>query len=260
MTIPQGYTNSFPPNSVCKFNKSLYGFKQANRQWFAKLTNFLLQLGFKQSYVDTSLFTHSTSHSFTTILVYVDDLLLTGNDQFFINTVKTRLHDTFSIKDLGPLHYYLGIEILRNSSGIVMTQRKYALELLKHAHLLDAKPASTPLDPNLKLNPNDGDLLPDPSIYRTLVGKLIYLTISRPNIAFVAQALSQFSHQPRTTHLVALYRVLRYIKLCPGQGLHFPSAIDPQLTTYYDIDWASCTHTRRSVTGYAIFLGTSLIS
>lgn len=145
-------------------------------------------------------------------------------------------------------------------SGLTLTQSKYALELLSHANLLDSKPASTPLDPNIKLTPTTGDLLPDPSKYKTLVGKLIYLTITRPDLAFAAQALSQYSQAPRTSHMQALYRVLRYLKLCPGQGIFFPTLNDLQLTTYCDIDWGSCFHTGRSVSGYAIFLGTSLIS
>jgi hypothetical protein len=110
----------------------------------------------------------------------------------------------FSIKDLGSLHYYLGIEVLRNTTGLTMSQRKYALDLLKHHESLDIKPVATPMDPIIKLNDTDGDLLPDPTLYRTIVGKLIYLTITRPDLSFAAQALSQFSHSPRTSHLKAL--------------------------------------------------------
>ncbi|GKE16797.1 uncharacterized mitochondrial protein-like protein [Tanacetum coccineum] len=116
------------------------------------------------------------------------------------------------------------------------------------------------MDPIAKLNETDGDPLPDPTQYRTIVGKLIYLTLTRPDLSFAAQALSQFSHNPRTPHLAALQRVLRYIKLCPGQGIYFPASNKLELTTYYDSDWASCQTTRRSVSCYAIFLGNSLIS
>ena len=115
------------------------------------------------------------------------------------------------------------------------------------------------MDRVIKLNDTDGYLLLDPSAYRTLVGKLIYLTITRPDLSFDAQALSQFSHSPRSSHYNALIRVLRYIKLCPGEGLFFPANNTAQLTTYCDSDWASCAVTRRSVSGYAVFLGKSLI-
>lgn len=247
MTVPQGCNKSLPPNTVCKLSKSLYGLKQANRQRFEKLTTFLTHLGFKQSYVDTSLFTINHQGSLTAILVYVGDILITGKDTIFIQHIKSQLHNKFSIKDLGHIHYYLGVEILRNSTGLAMSQRKYALDLLKYADTLDLKPVATPMDPIVKLNDKDGDLLPDPTIYRTIVGKLIYLTITRPDLSFAAQALSQFSHCPRTPHFAALQRVLRYIKLCPGQGIFFPAANTMELTTYCDSDWAICATARRSV-------------
>ncbi|GJU11215.1 reverse transcriptase domain-containing protein [Tanacetum coccineum] len=133
-----------------------------------------------------------------------------------------------------------GIEILRNSHGLVMSQRKYALELLKCGDVLHDKPVTIPIDPIVNLNLTDGEPLPDPSHYRTLVGKLIYLTITRPAISFVVQLLSKFSQAPRTTHLKALLKVLRYIKLCPSQGLHFPTHNNLRLTAYCDSDWATC--------------------
>ncbi|GJR91821.1 uncharacterized mitochondrial protein-like protein [Tanacetum coccineum] len=116
------------------------------------------------------------------------------------------------------------------------------------------------MDPIIKLNFTDGEPLSDPSKYRTLVGKLLYLIITRPDLAFAAQALSQFSHAPRTTHYKALIKVLRYIKLCLGQGIFSPANNSLKLTTYYDSDWASCPITKRYVSGYAIFLGNNLIS
>ncbi|GJT65879.1 retrovirus-related pol polyprotein from transposon RE1 [Tanacetum coccineum] len=260
MIVPQGYSKQLPPNTVCKLTKSLYGLKHVNRQWFYKLTTFLSTLGFHQSYADTSLFTLSQGSHFTALLVYVDDILLAGNHQPTITSIKQQLYNQFSIRDLGPLHYYLGIEVLRNAHGLVMSQRKYALELLKCGNVLNAKPISTPLDPIQSLNLTDGEPLPNPSLYRTLVEKLIYLTITRPDISFASQLLSKFSQEPRTPHMKALNRVLRYIKLCPGQGLHFPTSNNLKLTAYCDNDWASCPVTRRSITGYAIFLGPCLIS
>ncbi|GJY74959.1 uncharacterized mitochondrial protein-like protein [Tanacetum coccineum] len=174
-----------------------------------------------------------------TLLVYVDDILLTIPYASFITFIKTKLHDMFSIKDLGPLNYYLGIRFLRNKAGLAMSQRKYALEILEHVGVLNVKPSAIPMDPIIKLNSTDGEPLSDPSKYRTSVGKLLYLTITRHDLAFAAQALSQFSHDPRTTHYKALIKVLRYIKLCLGQGLFFPANNSLKLTTYCDSDWAS---------------------
>ncbi|GJS75351.1 retrovirus-related pol polyprotein from transposon TNT 1-94 [Tanacetum coccineum] len=136
MQVPQGYNNSLPPNTVCKLTKSLYGLKQANMQWFEKLTTFLISISFKQSYVDTSLFTLNKDGKLVTLLVYVDDILLARNDKKIIQGIKTNLNGKFSIKDLSSLHYYLGIEFFRNSKGLAMTQKKHATDLITHARLL----------------------------------------------------------------------------------------------------------------------------
>ncbi|GJU53527.1 retrotransposon protein, putative, ty1-copia subclass [Tanacetum coccineum] len=149
------------------------------------------------------------------------DILITCQDKFSINELKDQLHQTFSIKDLRALNYYLGIEFLRNSTGLAMSQRKFTLDLLILANVMDSKPCTTPLKPNTKLNLTDGTLLPEPKLYRTLVGKLIYLTINRPNISFAAQTQSRFLKEPRTPHMTTLTRVLWYLKLCLGQGLFF---------------------------------------
>nr|GEY34662.1 retrovirus-related Pol polyprotein from transposon TNT 1-94 [Tanacetum cinerariifolium] len=206
MTVPKGYNQSLPLNTVCKLTKSLYGLKQANRQWFEKLTTFLIHLGFKQSYMDTSLFTISHKGSLTSLFINVDDILLTSPDASFITFIKAKLHDKFSIKNLGPLNHYLGIEFLRNKTGLAMSQRKYALELLEHAGVLNVKPSAIPIDAIVMLNTTDGKPLSDPSKYRTLVGKLLYLTITRHDLAFAAQALSQSSHDLRTPHYKALIK------------------------------------------------------
>ncbi|GJU47010.1 retrovirus-related pol polyprotein from transposon TNT 1-94 [Tanacetum coccineum] len=241
MQVPQGYNNSLPPNTVCKLTKSLYGLKQANMQWFEKLTTFLISIGFKQIYVDTSLFTLNKDGKLVTLLVYVDDILLARNDKKIIQGIKTNLNG-------------------KNSEGLAMTQNKYATDLITHARLLHTKPSSIPLDLILKLTMTGEEPFQDPSLYRTLVGKLIYLTITRPDLAFLAQALSQFLQSPTTLHMKALTKVLRYVKLITSQGLFFPTNNNLQMTVFYDSDWASCPFSRRSVTGYGVFLGLSLIS
>ncbi|GKB18098.1 cysteine-rich receptor-like protein kinase 8 [Tanacetum coccineum] len=160
-------------------------------------------------------------------------------------TVRTLI--AVAVQNGWPIQQY-GIDILRNLAGVAKSQRKYALDLLKYADTLDIKPMATQMDPIVKLNEKDGDPLTDPTHYRTIVGKLIYLTLTRPDLFFAAQALSQFSHNPRTPHLAALQRVLRYIKLCPGKGIYFPASNNLKLITYCDSDWASCQTTRRSST------------
>lgn len=187
-------------------------------------------------------------------------MVVTGNDKEAISTTKAFLASQFKLKDLGTLKYFLGVEIARSRSGISINQRKYTLDILQEAGLLGAKPASFPMEQSLKLNLTDGQLLKDSTYYRRLVGKLIYLTITRPEISYTVNTLSQFMQAPRQPHLDAVHRLLRYLKGAPGRGLYFPSEGKLQLTGFCDADWAGDITTRRSVTGYCVFLGNALIS
>ncbi|GJW13398.1 cysteine-rich receptor-like protein kinase 8 [Tanacetum coccineum] len=184
MTLPQGYKpNSNIQNPVCKLQKSLYGLKQTNRQWFIKLTTFLTHLGFNLSYADTSLLTYKKNKDFLALVIYIDDILLTGSNNHPITHFKQQLDQQFSIKDLGNINYYLGIEFLINKQGVTMTQRKYALELIHTAGVLDLKSSHIPIDPNVKLNDSDEDPLPNASIYRTLVvNGLIAQSLEDPSL------------------------------------------------------------------------------
>jgi len=247
-------------NSVCRLNKSLNGLKQASRNWFSTFSDVIQKAGYQQSKADYSLFTKQRGSSFTALLIYVDDILLTGNDLQEINHLKAHMLKCFRIKDLGDLRYFLGIEFSRSKEGIYMTQRKYALDILQDVGLTGARPASFPMEQNLKLSTDDGELLKEPTKYRRLVGKLIYLTVTRPDIVYSIRTLSQYMQEPRKPHWDAALRVLRYVKGTPGQGLFFPSKNDLTLKAFCDSDWGGCHSTRRSVSGYCVFLGSSLIS
>ncbi|XP_019189152.1 PREDICTED: uncharacterized protein LOC109183502 [Ipomoea nil] len=244
---------------VCKFIKSLYGLKQASRQWNTKLSIALQNMRFRQSLPDNSLF--SENSSFVALLVYGDDIIVASAELDIIQEVKKQLNDSFQIKDLGPIKYFLGLEVARQKKGIVVCQRKYALELLDDTGYTNAKPVHSPTVPSHKLSKNEGEPLEDNSQYRRIVGKLIYLTITRPDISFATQQLSQFLDKPTHLHMQAAHRVLRYIKAAPGQGLFFPTTSDLQLKAFFFYsDWGACIDTRKSVTGFCVFLGEALIS
>ncbi|XP_019177741.1 PREDICTED: uncharacterized protein LOC109172946 [Ipomoea nil] len=259
MVLPPGFQTS-KSNQVCRLLRSLYGLKQESRQWNAKLTKALQDNGFHQSSADPSLFTKQSEHSFTALLVYVDDILVAGTNPNQIKELKHFLDRSFKIKDLGALIYFLGIEAFRNTEGINIYQRKYTLEILQENGFLEAKPAKTPSVPGQRLTSLEGNLLAQPEVFRRSVGKLLYLTNTRPNITYAVQQLSQFVDKPRDTHLVAAHRVLRYLKASPGKGLFYPSNPHIKLQGFSDSEWATCVENRKSITGFCIYLGNSLIS
>jgi hypothetical protein len=235
MKVTQG-VQSPKPGQVCKLMKSLYGLKQASRQWFEKLTQFLYAHGFTQAHSDHTLFTKTSATSFTVILVYVDDIILAGTCLKEFDSLKQALDKAFRIKNLGELKYFLGLEVARSARGISLCQRKYCLELLEDAGLTGCKPVTTPLDPSLRLSQDGGAAYADVTGYRRLVGRLLYLTTTRPDIAFAAQQLSQFMASPSESHHKAALRVLKYLKRSPGRGLFFPTSSDLQLLGFSDAD------------------------
>ena len=263
MKLPPGYNRkgeSLPSNAVCLLHKSLYGLKQASRQWFSKFSTAIMGLGFSQSPSDHSLFIKNVDGLFIALLVYVDDVIIASNNQGAIADLKSELNKLFKLKDLGDVKYFLGLEIAKSSTGICVSQRKYVLDLLSDFGYLGCKAASTPMEANVKLSMDEGVDLPDVSLYRRLLGKLLYLTLTRPDISYAVGRLSQFISRPKLPHLHAAQRILRYLKGNPGMGLFFPSNSELRLMAYTDSDWARCPDSRRSVTGFCVFLGNSLVS
>ncbi|CAM8959503.1 unnamed protein product [Rhodiola kirilowii] len=174
----------------CKLTKSLYGLKQAPRQWYSKFSYALLTCGFTQRSHDHSLFTYDHDVEFLIPLVYVDDVVITSTSIPLIDSVKAFIHSTFCINDLGLLRYFLGLEVVRSTSWIFLNQRKYAMDLLTESGLLACKPSTTHMDVKHKLALSTVNKLPDPTKYRRLVGKLVYLNVTKTDIAFPMHVLS----------------------------------------------------------------------
>lgn len=254
MKLPPGYVdrtgNQLPPNAVCKLQKSLYGLKQASRQWFLKFSTTLISLGFIQSNADHTCFLKLADSLFLCVLVYVDDIIIASNNDSEVDLLKTQLHSHFKLRDLGALKYFLGLEIARTSEGIHICQRKYALDLLDETGLLGCKTSSIPMDPHVKFSKDTGGDLVDAEAYRRLIGRLMYLQITRPDIAFAVNKLSQFSQAPRKAHHQAVLKILYYIKGTIGQGLFYSSRSELQLQMFSDADYSSCLDTRRSTSGH----------
>ena len=255
--MPKGFPN--PHNQVCLLKKSLYGLKQASRQWHAKLVSALKELDFFKSKNDYSLFTNVGEH-ITILVVYVDDILIIGSDEHEVIVVKQDLHNSFTIKDLGAFHYCLGIEISYSDKAMNLTQHKYSKELLQESGITSFHIVVTPLPINLKLLKNEGKLFSDPTLYKKLIGKLNFLTHTTPNLSYTIQTLSQFMQTPRVPHWQALKHTLNYIYSTYGQGIILQGNSKLSLQAFSYSDWAACPNTRRSVTDYILMLGNSPIS
>ncbi|GMP43055.1 hypothetical protein CsSME_00012568 [Camellia sinensis var. sinensis] len=257
MRPPPGLHHS--SGQVCRLRRALYGLKQSSRAWYDRFQTAVTELGFYPSASDSALFLRHTSAGFVALLLYVDDMIITGSDSSAISEVKQHLFRTFEMKDLGPLRYFLGIEVAFSPKGYFLSQAKYANEVIHRAGLTDIKVSDTPIELNVKLNSIDGVPLDDPTLYRELVGCLVYLTVTRPDFAYVVHVVSQFVSVPRSTHWAALVRVLRYLRGTIFQGLLLSSTSSLDLVAYADSDWAGDVTDRKSTSGFCMFLGDSLI-
>ena len=235
MKLPPGFrVESF--GKVCKLRKLLYGLKQAPRCWFAKLSTALQNYGFQQSYSDYSLFTLQKGAVQLRVLVYVDDLIISGSHPVDIQKFKDYLSTCFHMKDLGSLKYFLGVKVARGPDGFVLCQRKYALDIISEVGLLGARPAAVPLEQNHRLALSTSKELDDPKSYHRLVGRLVYLYFTWPKLSYSVHVLSQFMQSPRAKHWEVALRVVRYLKGNPGQGIHLSSTCDMQLHGWCDAD------------------------
>jgi histone deacetylase 1/2 len=196
------------------------------------------------------------------MLIYVDDIIVTGSSQEAIDALLRDLKQDFALKDLGDLHYFLGIEVIKDEGGIVLSQEKYARDILARVGMLKCKPSITPLSTSEKLSKYEGDLLntSDSTRYRSIVGALQYLTLTRPDLAFSVNKVCQFLHSPTTAHWSATKIILRYIMHTLDVGLRIRKSNSTRVSAFSDADWAGSIDDRRSTGGFAIYFRNNLIS
>ena len=259
MEIPPGLASAETEGKVCRLKKALYGLKQSPRAWFDRFRRAVCEMGYRQCNGDHTVFYRHSTEKITILAVYVDDIIITGDDAVEITRVKSCLSKAFEVKDLGQLRYFLGIEVARSRKGIVLSQRKYILDLLNDMGMMECRAAPTPVDQNQKVTAQSGELV-DKERYQRLVGRLLYLCHTRPDIAYAVGVVSRYMHEPREGHMDAVHRILRYLKGTPGKGLWFQANGHLTIDGYSDADWASCLDDRRSTSGYCVFVGGNLIA
>jgi histone deacetylase 1/2 len=263
MVQPPGF-EATDKTLVCKLNKALYGLKQAPRAWFERLRSALIKLGFQPSKCDPSLFILHTSQHTIFLLVYVDDIIITGSSANLIQQLIHKLNSEFSLKDLGKLDYFLGIEVHHSSFGsLLLTQTKYIRDLLTKANMANANSMASPMASSTKLTKFGSNYVSDPNFFRSIVGGLQYVTITRPEISYSVNKVCQFLSSPLEEHWKAVKRILRYLQGTLHHGLLIKPASTSEhmsLVGFCDADWASDPDDRRSTSGACIYFGQNLVS
>ncbi|TYK08583.1 Retrovirus-related Pol polyprotein from transposon TNT 1-94 [Cucumis melo var. makuwa] len=240
-------------NKVYLLKKALYGLKQAPRAWYSKIDEHLLSLGFLKSLSESTLYVKHNGTSILIVSLYVDDLLVTGNNAYHIQNFKWEMMKMFEMTDLELMSYFLGIEIKQGQGEVFICQKKYAKEILKKFKMDECKAVSTPMNQKEKLCKEDGADKVDEGYFRSLIGCLMYLTATRPDILNVVSILSRFMHCASELHLKAAKRVIRYVKGTSDFGVKFTRGKEFKLISFSDSDWGGSIDDMRGTLGYCMF-------
>ena len=258
---PQGFTKKGEEHKVFKLHKALYGLKQAPRAWYGKIDSFFAQNNFTRSENEPTLYVKRRDESeFLIVCLYVDDIIYLSSSSSMLTEFKESMMQQFEMTDLGRLKYFLGLEISQDESGIFMSQKKYATELLKKFNIRFEDGAKTPMNTGEKLQKEDGTGKGNEKEFRSLVGGLNYLTHSRPDIMYSVSMVSRFMHAPSKQHVGAAKRILKYIAGTLKKGVWYESVEDPKLSGFTDSDWAGSIDDRKSTSGSVFNLGSGAIT
>ncbi|GJZ64364.1 putative ribonuclease H-like domain-containing protein, partial [Tanacetum coccineum] len=248
------------PDRVYKVEKALYGLHQAPRAWYETLSTYLLDNGFQRGKIDKTLFIRRDKGDILLVQVYVDDIIFGSTKKSLCTEFEKMMHKKFQMSSMGELTFFLGLQVKQKEDGIFISQDKYVTEILKKFGFSDVKTASTPMETQkVLLKDADGEDV-DEHLYRSMIGSLMYLTSSRPDIMFAVCACARFQVNPKVSHLHAVKRIFRYLKGQPKLGLWYPKDSPFDLVAYTDSDYAGASLDRKSTTGGCQFLRCRLIS
>ncbi|GJX11858.1 putative ribonuclease H-like domain-containing protein [Tanacetum coccineum] len=257
---PPGFIDPKFPKKVYKVVKALYGLHQAPRAWYATLSTFLLKNGYRRGTIDKTLFIKKDKHDIILVQVYVDDIIFGSTKKSWCDEFEALMKSRFQMSSMGELTFFLGLQVKQKEDGIFISQDKYVAEILKKFDFVSVKTASTPIETQKPLVKDEEASDVDVHLYRSMIGSLMYLTASRPDIMFAVCAYSRFQVNPKTSHLSAVKRIFRYLKGKPKLGLWYPRVSSFDLEAYSDSDYAGANLDRKSTTGGCQFLGRRLIS
>ncbi|WVZ93749.1 LOW QUALITY PROTEIN: hypothetical protein U9M48_039706 [Paspalum notatum var. saurae] len=245
-------------NRVYKLRKALYGLKQAPRAWYARLKSFLLKSGFVMGSVDKTLFL--LSHGGDTLIIYVDDIIFGGSSHALVSSFAEQMSRKFEMSLMVELQFFLGLQIKQGPEGTFVHQAKYTRDILKKFEMGDSKPMTTPMSTNTALDADEDGEAVDQKEFREMIGSLLYLTATRPDIQFAVCLCARYQASPRTSHRQAVKHIFRYLKFTPELSLWYSSGSSLFLRGFSDADHAGCRIDRKSTSGTCQLLGTSLVS
>lgn len=257
---PKGYEVVGHEDKVYKLYKALYGLKQAPRAWFSRIEEYFVKDGFMKSQNEETLFL-KTEHGNTLIVsVYVDDLIYTGNNLKMMEEFKKSMQKEFDMTDLGKMRYFLGFEVLQTSHGIHICQSKYALEILRRFDMENRNSVSNPIVPGSKIDMDDGGERVDETFYKQIIGSLMYITNTRPDLQFSVSLLSRFMSKPTQLHVQAAKRVLRYLRGTVDFGIWYKRGGSGEIQVYTDSDFAGDVESRKSTSGYVFLMDDAAVA
>ncbi|GJZ89748.1 retrovirus-related pol polyprotein from transposon TNT 1-94 [Tanacetum coccineum] len=257
---PEGFVNQDNPSHVYKLKKALYGLKQAPRAWYDMLSSFLISQRFSKGVVDPILFTRHAGNDILLVQIYVDDIIFASTNTAMCDEFANQMTTKFKMLMMGQMSFFLGLQISQSPRGIFINQSKYASEIVKKYGLNTTDSVDTPMIENKKLDEDLQGKPVDATLYRGMIGSLMYLTASRPDLNYVVCLCARYQAKPTEKHLQAVKRIFRYLNGTINMGLWYSKDTDMSLTAYADADHAGCQDTRRSTSGSAQFLGDKLVS
>ncbi|KAJ9539173.1 hypothetical protein OSB04_031906 [Centaurea solstitialis] len=257
---PEGFVDPDFPDHVCILDKALYGLKQAPRAWYETFTNHLLSKGFERGTIDTTLFLKKEGDDLLLVQIYVDDIIFGSTNPELCTKFSKIMETEFEMSMMGELNFFLGIQVKQNLDGIFINQSKYIKDMLKKFNMTDCSPIKTPMPTGNLLGPDLAGKSVDQKIYRSMIGSLLYLTATRPDIMFATCFCARFQANPKESHLAAVKRILRYLKGTPEMGLWYPKDSSFELISFTDSDYGGCKLDRKSTSGSCQFLGDKLVS
>ncbi|KAJ9541999.1 hypothetical protein OSB04_028505 [Centaurea solstitialis] len=257
---PPGFVDPKFPDHVYKLNKALYGLKQAPRAWYDTLSTFLLSKGFVRGKIDSTLFLKKYPKHIFLVQIYVDDIIFGSTNPKLCEKFDLLMKSEYKMSMMGELTFFLGLQIKQSEKGIFINQGKYVLDMLKKFDLTSCTPMKTPMAPPLSLDKDSKGKPVDVTLYRGMIGSLLYLTASRPDIMYSTCLCARYQVEPKESHLTVVKRIFRYLKGTPNLGLWYSKDSGFDLTTYSDSDFAGCKIDRKSTTRGCHLLGGKLVS